>query len=492
MEELTPRDIVRELDRYIIGQAAAKRAVAIALRNRRRRQMVQGRLSREIRPTNILMIGPTGVGKTEIARRVAKLLNAPFTRVEATKFTQVGYVGRDVDSIVHDLVETAVNEVHDRRLAEVENAAADVARERILDYLCQQVETEPRLPVPDGEARPSPMPSVQSSVAIVRGAGGTAASAAVSEPSVAKLGPARPRTASAGQRRHLAQLLADNQLEDTLIEIELSNDAEGYDAYWGFSTDMSSDELTESFNDFVQSYSPTSRKRRRRVSVRDARRLLTREESFKLVDIDLVVEEALEKVETAGVVFIDELDKVTGTEARSGPDVSGEGVQRDLLPIVEGSTVMTRYGPVKTDHILFIAAGAFYQSRPSDLIPELQGRFPLRVELDALSQEDLERILTEPDNSLLKQYGALLATEGVELEFTPDGIAEIAAIARLVNRRTENIGARRLSTILERALEDVSFEAPERQGERVIVDRELVRSRLSDVVEDEDLSRYIV
>ncbi|MCL5025456.1 MAG: AAA family ATPase, partial [Chloroflexi bacterium] len=331
-------------------------------------------------------------------------------------------------------------------------------------------------------------------LAVVSVAGGPAASAAVDDCRPAKLtrAPARPRAVRARQRHELAQQLANHELEDTLVEIELTGDSEGYDSYWGFSSDMSSEELSESFNEFMQHYSPGSRKRRRRVSVRDARRLLTREEAFKLIDFDLVVEEALEKVENAGVVFIDELDKVAGVEAKSGPDVSGEGVQRDLLPIVEGSTVMTRYGPVKTEHILFIAAGAFYQSKPSDLIPELQGRFPLRVELDGLTQHDLERILTEPENSFLKQYQALLATEGVELEFSPDGIAEIAAIARDVNRRTENIGARRLNTVLERALEDVSFEAPERQGERVVVDQEFVRSRLSDVVQDEDLSRYIV
>ncbi len=444
MEELTPQKIVQELDRYIVGQEAAKRAVAIALRNRYRRRMLPDHIRDDVVPKNILMIGPTGVGKTEIARRVAKLIDAPFIKVEATKFTEVGYVGRDVEGIVRELVETAVNMVHERKVAEVQDRALDLANERLVGYLLEQGKV--------------PLES------------------------------SRPRGMSQKRRRiKVAEMLRNNQLEDEMVEIEVES---GEILYLADIHELGSGEGGEGLGDIVEGY--RGRRRSRRVSVREARRILTQEEANKLVDFGQVVDEALEKVEELGVVFIDEIDKIVGSSGDVGSDVSGEGVQRDLLPIVEGSTVPTRYGNVKTDHILFIAAGAFHSVKPSDLIPELQGRFPLRVELKSLDQGDLLNILIYPENSLPKQYKALLGTEGVELEFTEDGLAEIARLAYEVNARTEDIGARRLHTIMEQVLEEISFRASEMRGTRVVVDREYVASRMANIIKDEDLSRYIL
>ncbi len=444
MEELTPQRIVQELDRYIVGQEAAKRAVAIALRNRYRRRMLDPDMRDHVVPKNILMIGPTGVGKTEIARRVAKLIDAPFVKVEATKFTEVGYVGRDVESIIRELVETAVSMVHERKVAEVQEQAANLANERLIGYLLAQG----RVPLEGSQKR---------------------------------------KGVSQKRRIKVAEMLRNNLLEDEIVEIDVEG---GEIIYLADIHELSSGEAGEGIGDMVESF--RSRRRSRKVSVKEARRILTREEANKLIDFDQVVDEALEKVEELGVVFIDEIDKIAGNGVDVGSDVSGEGVQRDLLPIVEGSTVSTRYGNVKTDHILFIAAGAFHSVKPSDLIPELQGRFPLRVELKSLAQQDLLKILLYPENSLPRQYKSLLATEGVELEFTEDGLAEIARMAYEINSRTEDIGARRLHTIMEQVLEEISFKASEMRGSRVVVDREYVATRMAHLVQDEDLSRYIL
>ncbi len=478
MENLTPDAIVRELDKYIVGQAAAKKSVAVALRNRRRRKLLPEQMRKEIAPKNILMIGPTGVGKTEIARRVARMIAAPFVKVEATKFTEVGYVGRDVESMIHELVETSVNLVHEQKMQEVLTKAESLARERIITYLCQQMAGSGQR-----SSRKAKQVSMASQGTLAAGPGG--ASAQQSAPNFSK---PIPR-----QRKRVAELLESQQLEDAVIEIELSNDLDSYDPILEFSGGMSTEEMTETFNDFMQNFTTYStRKRLRRVSVRDARRILIREEANKLIDFDQVIDEAVKRAEQDGIVFIDELDKVVGPKVEIGADVSGEGVQRDLLPIVEGSSVMTRYGTVKTDYVLFMAAGAFHRAKPSDLIPELQGRFPLRVELQSLGQEDLQRILAEPENALTKQYCALLSTEDVKIEFTEDGIAELARMAALMNERMENIGARRLQTIMEKVLEDISFSAHEHSGETIVVDRKFVADRLSDFVRDEDLSKYIL
>jgi len=487
MENLTPRQIVAELNKYIVGQDAAKRAVAVALRNRYRRRLLPDSIQGEISPKNLLMIGPTGVGKTEIARRVAKLIDAPFVKVEATKFTEVGYVGRDVDSIVQELVEASVAMVHAQKLEQVQAKAESTATERILDYLCQQT----KLVSQRARVKGQPVAAQAARGNAATPAAVASASSAESEVTLATV-PRAGKGTRGRQRERLIDLLASHQLEDVMIDIELSSDADNFDSVVEFAGGMSPEEMTETFNEFMQSYSSYTRKRVRRVSVREARRLLTREEANKLIDLDQVVEEGVQRAEQSGVVFIDELDKICGPKVEMGADVSGEGVQRDLLPIVEGTTVMTRYGQVKTDHILFLAAGAFHHSKPSDLIPELQGRFPLRVELNSLGQADFERILTEPDNALTKQYQALLSTEGVELEFTPDGISEIARMAHMANEQMENIGARRLHTVLEKVLEDVSFEASDHQGKKVVVDAAFVQSRLGSLVQNQDLSRYIL
>ena len=433
---LTPREIVAELDRYIVGQGAAKRAVAIALRNRWRRRQLPEALQREVTPANIILIGPTGVGKTEIARRLARLASAPFVKVEASKFTEVGYVGRDVDSIVRDLVEAAVATVREERAATVEVAAQRAAEDRIVDLL---------LPGSADESREE-------------------------------------------SRRALRRLLREGSLEEREVEVEVAQTrAPVLNLFGGQGMESLEMNLRDALGGAF------TRRERRRVTVKEARRLLHAEEVERLVDRESVEREAVERAQESGIVFLDEVDKIAsrGTAA-SGPDVSREGVQRDLLPLVEGTTVNTRYGPVSTDHVLFIAAGAFHVAKPSDLIPELQGRFPVRVQLDALSEEDLVRILTEPEHALVKQHTALLATEGVELEVTTDGVGELARTAAELNRGGENIGARRLTTVLERVLEEISFSAPERGHARVVVDAAAVRAALAPLLEREDLARYVL
>jgi ATP-dependent HslUV protease ATP-binding subunit HslU len=468
VEDLTPAQIVAELDKYIIGQADAKRAVAVALRNRYRRQQLPDEMRQEVVPKNILMMGPTGVGKTEIARRVARIVDAPFIKVEATKFTEVGYVGRDVEAIVRDLVEVAIDMLHGAKLEQVKDEAARAAAQRLVDLLTEQL-IERKAPAPTRNGRrPAPAPP---------GDGAT------------QQDPAAQRRLQR-ERKKLLQLLNDQALEEETVEIEVESDYDD-DSYGEFGG-MSPDDLYETFQDFLDGYAPPPRRSRRRVSVREARRILTQQEAHRLVDFDAVVEAAMQRVEEAAVVFLDEIDKTISTNGEFGGDVSGEGVQRDLLPIVEGSVVMTRYGPVKTDHVLFIAAGAFHNTRPSDLIPELQGRFPIRVELSSLSEEDLFAILTEPQNALTKQYVALLGTEGLELRFDEAAMREMARLATLVNARTEDIGARRLHTIIERVLEEISFDAPDHKGESITIDAAFVVERVGEVAADEDLSNFIL
>jgi ATP-dependent HslUV protease ATP-binding subunit HslU len=479
MAELTPRQIVRELDKYIVGQEAAKRAVAVALRNRYRRQQLPPEIAENIAPKNIMLIGPTGVGKTEIARRLAKLADAPFVKVEATKFTEVGYVGRDVESIIRDLMDTSVAMIHEQRMSQVQEQADGLASERILNYLI--AEREARLQGGEREEPPEGRPAEPRP-------GAPAVAAAVAEGG-RKVRRAR-RAVSRRERERLAEKLRQKELEDHMIEIEVETDEAG--PMLEFVTGMASEEVGENFQELLSSVG-RSQRRRRQVSVREARRILAQEEANKLIDWDDLMETAVRRVEEDGIVFLDELDKLatTGPEI-GGPDVSGAGVQRDLLPIVEGSVVQTRFGPVKTDHILFLAAGAFHQHKPSDLIPELQGRFPLRVELQSLTGEDYVRILTEPEHALTKQYQALLATEGVTLEFTPEGVRELAAAAYRMNATIQDIGARRLSTVVENVLEDLSFEASDRSGASVIVDAAYVREKLGDLLTNVDLSRYIL
>lgn len=486
MKDLTPQQIVRELDRYIVGQGDAKRAVAIALRNRYRRLALPGEMQAEITPKNILMIGPTGVGKTEIARRLARLAEAPFIKVEATKFTQVGYVGRDVESIVRDLMETSISMIHEERAGEVRDQAAKAAEERILDILTDQAVAEER-----GQVRPAARRTTKAQPKVQRAQGAvTATSVAASSvaPAAGNVVASRRRRQQA--RKVVAERLAHHELEEQLIEIELEPD-ENYPSVFEFVAGMNGEDLGDGFPEILSTM-PNGKRRLRQVAVKDARRLLTQEEANKLIDFDEVVERATRRVEQSGVIFLDEIDKIVGSKVDTGPDVSGEGVQRDLLPIIEGSTVTTRFGPVKTDHVLWIAAGAFHGTKPSDLIPELQGRLPLRVELSTLTREDYERILTQPENALTRQYTALLGVEGVVLRFTADGLAEVARCAQLMNERVENIGARRLQTIMEKVLEEISFEASEHTGETVTVDAAFVRERLTTLLADEDLSRYIL
>jgi len=470
MENLTPAAIVAELDRFIIGQTDAKRAVAVALRNRFRRQLLPDELRQEIQPKNILMIGPTGVGKTEIARRVAKIVDAPFIKVEATKFTEVGYVGRDVESIVRDLVEIAISNQHGQRLEQVKEEAARTAAQRLVELLADQFVQ--KKPARNGK-KSGPEAEESSDAAAVH-----------------RQEAASKRRLQREQKRIL-QLLNDNALEEETVEIEIEE--EFVDEYnpLDFVAGMTPDDLYDTFQDFLGGLS-SRRPTRRRVSVREARRILTQQEANRLVDLDAVIDEAIERVEEAAVVFLDEIDKTISSNSEYGADVSGEGVQRDLLPIVEGSVVMTRYGAVKTDHILFIAAGAFHNSRPSDLIPELQGRFPIRVELNSLTEDDLFAILTEPQNALTKQYQALLGTEGLELDFTQDGMREMARLATEVNARTEDIGARRLHTIVEKVIEEISFDAQNYSGQTVTIDRSFVSGRVGEVAADDDLSNFIL
>lgn len=476
-DELTPKRIVEELDKYIIGQDAAKRAVAIALRNRARRKELPPDIRDEVIPKNILMIGPTGVGKTEIARRLARLANAPFIKVEASKFTEVGYVGRDVDSMIRDLVQIAVRMVENERTEQVKEKAEQAVVERILDIL------HPR---PTRERPPSgPLDAASEVVAHLLGRPLQAPHSY--SPSDDEEFRRKTHEADAVRSR-LRQQILNGELDDQIIAVEVESSTVPTSAVFSPS---GMEEIVMNVQDLFGGMM-SRRKKTRSMTIREAKQVLLQEEARKLIDMDEVVQEAVRRVEESGIIFIDELDKIAGRETGHGPDVSREGVQRDILPIIEGSTVMTRYGPVRTDHILFIAAGAFHVSKPSDLIPELQGRLPIRVELDSLSEEDFRHILTEPKNALVKQYTALLATEGVELEWTEDGIAEIARIAAEVNRQAENIGARRLHTVMEKLLEDLSFHAPEMPGTKVTIDAAFVRSKLAAIVKDQDLSRYIL
>ncbi len=471
--ELTPRQIVAELDRYIVGQDKAKRCVAIALRNRYRRQRLPEELQDEIVPKNILMIGPTGVGKTLIARRLAKLVNAPFVKVEATKFTEVGYVGRDVDSMVRDLVETAIRIVRSEKTELVSEEADRAAVARLVDIMA---------PLPGRRSGPrNPFQALF---------GGAAGQGLAEEDDDRPEAVETDRMAQARARRaELRRALLAGEMNGVMVEIEVP---ERMPPMVEVFSGTGSEEMGINFQDWLGGLLPR-RTKRRKVTVAEARRILAAEEAAKLVDTEDVTAEACRRAEQSGIIFIDELDKVAGRErAGSGPDVSREGVQRDLLPIVEGSTVMTKYGPVKTDHILFIASGAFHVTKPSDLIPELQGRFPIRVELDPLTREDFRRILTEPQDAVTKQYQALLATDNVHVTFTSDAIDTIAAMAQEVNERTEDIGARRLHTIIERLLEDLSFEVPEGRQEKVTIDAEYVKNKLSDIIRDRDLSRFIL
>jgi len=467
-ESLTPKQIVAELDRYIIGQEDAKRAVAVALRNRYRRQQLPEEMRREVQPKNILMIGSTGVGKTEIARRVARIVDAPFLKVEATKFTEVGYVGRDVESIVRDLVEIAISMIHTERTEQVKEQAAALAVERLTEILSEQ----------ELSRKPSRSPRKTEDAGLD------------DEDRVEREAQTLDRRRRREQKR-LRQLLDQEAMEDETVEIELESEADFDDIQPFEIISGNPEELQDTFYEFLDGLIPR-RRTRRRVSVREARRILAQQEANRMVDFDSVVETAMRRVEDAAVVFIDEIDKTISNDSDSGPDVSGAGVQRDLLPIVEGSAVMTRYGPVNTDHILFIAAGSFHGVRPSDLIPELQGRFPIRVELQSLTESDLFAILTEPRNALTKQYQALLGTEQLTVEFQEEGLREVARIATQVNQRTEDIGARRLQTILERVLEEVSFNAPDMPGETVSIDGAFVQERVGDVADDEELSNFIL
>ncbi|HPL64282.1 MAG: ATP-dependent protease ATPase subunit HslU [Syntrophales bacterium] len=453
---MTPKEIVAELDRYIIGQEEAKRAVAIALRNRWRRKNVPSELRDEILPKNIIMIGPTGVGKTEIARRLAKIDNAPFAKVEASKFTEVGYVGRDVESMVRDLVDLAVNSVKAEEREKVMARALELAEEKVLDALFP-MKMEHRAGQTDGTP----------DVVVFEGSGQPAST-----------------------REKIRKLLHEGKFDDRYIEIEVSEQGGPMPMIEIFSSSGVED-MGLNMREMLGNIFP-QKKKKKRVKVPEAIEIMKNDEAQRLIDMDRVTKTAIERVEESGIIFLDEIDKIVGSETPHGPDVSREGVQRDLLPIVEGSTVNTKYGMLKTDHILFIAAGAFSSTKPSDLIPELQGRFPIRVELDSLGKEDFIRILREPYNALIKQYTEMLATEGVDLSFSDDAVSEIAEVAAVVNERTENIGARRLYTILETLLDELSFDAPDMRGKNIVIDAAYVKERLEDIIEDEDLTRYIL
>ncbi len=480
LADLTPRQIVAELDRYIVGQADAKKAVAIALRNRWRRQQAPESIRDEISPNNIILIGPTGVGKTEIARRLAKLTGAPFIKVEASKFTEVGYVGRDVEGMIRDLVDSAIEMVRQEREAEVEELANERVDDRLLDLL---------LPPPvAGAASDTKVPAAEPMLASAGDAGGVFVVSSAGDVKQEAGGDAA-QDRYKRTRDKLRQLLLDGQLDAREVEIEVT--PSGGPMFDMFAS-QGAPENMENFTEMLQQMMP-QRKKKRTVKVSEARRILLEQEFEKLVDMEDVTADALERVETLGIVFLDEIDKIAGEKSQmGGPDVSREGVQRDLLPIVEGSNVQTKYGMVKTDHILFVAAGAFHVSKPSDLIPELQGRFPIRVELKSLTEADFVRIMTEPENALTKQYAALVAADGATLEFTEDGIAEIARIAATVNSRMENIGARRLHTVMTTQLEDTLFDLPDGGEKRIVVNAEAVREKLKAIVEDEDLRKYIL
>ncbi len=472
--ELTPRQIVEELDKYIIGQVKAKRAVAIALRNRARRRQIPDELKDEVIPKNILMIGPTGVGKTEIARRLANLARAPFIKVEATKFTEVGYVGRDVDSMVRDLVDTAYRMVEEEFFDEVWEESERRAEERLLDVLAghgAEAEKQATSPLPTTEA-----------LEVVSPAGAPDDARRRAE-QLEQIKQQERRVREFTRRR-----LTEGELEEQDVEIEVE---EASMQTMQIFSGAGLEEMGFNMQDLLGNLFP-AKKTQKRMTVAEARRVLTYQEAERLVDQQEVAREALERVEESGIVFLDELDKIAGREGGHGPDVSREGVQRDILPIIEGCTVMTKYGPADTSHILFIAAGAFHVSKPSDLIPELQGRFPIRVELTSLSEEDFRRILVEPQNSLVKQYTALLATEGVQLEFSPEALDEVARLARLVNDSMENIGARRLYTMMERLLDELSFDAPDIDAQHVVIDAKYVNDQLTDIVQNQNLSRYML
>ncbi|MFZ0448560.1 MAG: ATP-dependent protease ATPase subunit HslU [Desulfatiglandaceae bacterium] len=457
MKVLTPREIVSELDKYIIGQHDAKRSVAIALRNRWRRQQVSPDLRDEIAPKNIIMIGPTGVGKTEIARRLARLANSPFLKVEATKFTEVGYVGRDVESMVRDITDLAVNMARKEEQETVKVKAREVAEEHLLDIL---------LPKKRDDAREEGEGEKEKVLEVVR----------------------VDKVETPSTREKLRRMLREGKLDERFVELEVSNrNLPMVEIFSNAGLEEMEFNVKEMFGNIFP-----SKKKKRRVKIPEALEIIFQEESQRLIDMDKVTERAIRMTEQSGIIFLDELDKIAGAESGYGPDVSREGVQRDLLPIVEGSKVTTKYGMVKTDHILFIAAGAFNVSKPSDLVPELQGRFPIRVELDSLSEEDFVRILTEPQNALITQYMALLKTEGIELQFKEDAIKQIASMASSVNERTENIGARRLHTVMEKLLDEISFDAPDMPDEKVIITDAYVREKLEDILEDENLSRYIL
>ncbi|MBI3478720.1 MAG: ATP-dependent protease ATPase subunit HslU [Acidobacteria bacterium] len=455
LDELTPREIVAALDKYVVGQKDAKRAVAIALRNRMRRQKLTPELAEEVIPKNIIMIGPTGVGKTEIARRLAKLANSPFLKVEASKFTEVGYVGRDVESMIRDLVEIAIEMIREEKLEDVADKAELNAEERLLDLL-----------LPPTTPRPAETP----------------------QPGFVLEGNTPSGESHSRTREKLRQQLREGKLDDRQVEIETR---ERNFPSFEIISNQGVEEMDVNLKDMLPNIFG-QRTKKRKMKVNEAFEYLIQEEEQRLIDMEQVTRTAIDRVENSGIIFLDEIDKIAGRESGHGPDVSREGVQRDILPIVEGTTVNTRYGMVRTDHILFVAAGAFHVSKPSDLIPELQGRFPIRVELQSLTMEDFIRILTEPKSSLTKQYTALLETEGVKLEFTPDALDEIARFAFRVNEGTENIGARRLHTIMERVLDEISFEAPEKKGQTFTIDAAYVQKMLSEIVKDQDLSRYIL
>jgi len=465
MEYLTPKQIVQQLDRYIIGQHEAKKSVAVALRNRYRRSLIDEKLRDDINPKNIIMMGPTGVGKTEIARRLAKLVEAPFVKVEATKFTEVGYVGRDVESMVRDLVEAAIRLVKNAKMNSVKEKAEKAAEDRILDILLPTKKRKPSNPLgllfqPDGQDYEDDEEN------------GT---------------DARNESMS-NTREKLRQRLRLGLMEDTEIEIEVEDSK--YSGI-GFVPGFGNEDIMIHIQDVFGSIMPRKTKKKK-TTIREARRIFQQEEADKLIDMDEVIEEAIHATEQHGIIFIDEIDKIAGKEMSTSPDVSREGVQRDILPIVEGTTVMTKYGPVKTDHILFIAAGAFHVSKVSDLIPELQGRFPIRVQLESLTQENFEQILTQPENALLKQYKALMKVENINLDFTQDAISEIAKVAFLLNQQSENIGARRLHTVMEKLMEDISFNAEDLAGRDILIDKEYVHKALKELIQEQDIHRFIL
>ena len=463
--ELTPKQIVAELDKYIVGQGEAKKSVAIALRNRWRRKRLSEDMQNEIIPKNILLIGPTGVGKTEIARRLARLVGAPFIKVEATKYTEVGYVGRDVEQIIRDLVANAIRMVQEQESQRYERKAEEEANKRILQVLWPKKKSVT-------DKVPNPMEVFFSS----------------GDEGEEKEEPKQLEEPMSGRRQQMLDDIRQHKMDDREIEVEV---AEQERTIQGILTGNSTEELTNNFQEMLGSILP-KKKKMKKMTIAKAREVFKEEELEKCLDMDVIVDKAIEATEEAGIVFIDEFDKIAEKGRSNGPDVSREGVQRDILPIVEGATVNTKYGPVKTDHILFIAAGAFHVSKPSDLIPELQGRFPIRVELQSLTVDDFRRILTEPNQSLVKQYTALLATDGVTLEFTDDGINAIAEYAHRVNQETENIGARRLHTILEKILENVAYEAPDIETKHIVIDKAFVADKLNDVVQNVDLSHYIL